>query len=122
MVWTAPAGPLALAYAAHATTAKQFDAKVCLAELEERYLRTDVMALNAIASKEGGVPKPVFAEAKQFQSEKSLFHWIQCQSNMKGVAPTTNMVLKHSAGPPVEPIATATESAARAQRPVSVSS
>ena len=120
-VWTAPAGSLVLAYAAHATSAKQCDAKVCLTELEERYLKTDIAALNAIAAKEGGVPKTVLAEAKRFQYEQSLYHWIQIQNAEKGVAPNTNMVQKHLKGPAVEPVATATASAARDQPAVSIS-
>ena len=119
-MWTAPAGSPALAYAADTATTKQFDANVCLTELEERYLQTDMVTLNAIASKEGGVPKTVLAEATRLQSEQSLFHWVQVQNDEKGVAPNTNMVQKHLTGPAVEPVAAATESADPDQCAVSV--
>ena len=119
-MWTAPAGSPALAYAADTATTKQFDENVCLTELEERYLQTDMVTLNAIASKEGGVPKTVLAEATRLQSEQSLFHWVQVQNDEKGVAPNTNMVQKHLTGPAVEPVAAATESADPDQCAVSV--
>ena len=120
-VWTAPAGSVALAYAAHVATTKMCDAKVCLEDLEERYLNTSVLALRAIASKEGGMSKTVFAEAKRFQAEQSLLHWIRDQNDLKGVAPNTNMVQRQLARPAVEPVATATESCACDQRAVSIS-
>ena len=65
--------------------------------------------------------KSAFAEAERFQSQHSLFTWIQTQNDTKGVAPNTTMVLKFLSQKTVEPVATATQSNALIDKTVSVS-
>ena len=120
-VWCAPAESLALAYAAHATDTKKCDAKVRPAELEERYLQTDLEVLRAISSRTGGISKRALAEAARFQSQHTLFQWIQDQNDRKGVAPNTTMVRQHLAQISDEPVATAAPSSAACSQVVSVS-
>ena len=120
-MWCAPSASLALAYAAHAANKTLCDAQVCQTKLENRYLSTNIDELEAINSKLGGMSKAAFAEAERFQSQHSLFTWIQTQNDTKGVAPNTTMVLKFLSQKTVEPVATATQSNALIDKTVSVS-
>ena len=113
-VWCLPSASLALAFAAHSRRVTEYDAKVSIEELEERFLHTDMVTLTAISSKEGGLSKGVLAEARRFESEHHLFHWVQNQNDRKGVAPNTTMVRDHLARQHVEPVATAGQDTASA--------
>ena len=92
-----------------------------LAELEERYLQTDLQVLMGINSKEHSVSKAAFAEAGRFQSQHALFDWIHTQNDAKRIAPSTTMLQNHLVRHAVEPGATAAQRSAKGKQVVSVS-
>ena len=119
-VWCAPSASLALAFATHAASTKGCDMAVCSQELEERYLGTDMDVLTAINDRVGGMSKNALADARRFERENALFHWIQTHNDTKSVAPNTTMIRKQLLRNKVEPVATSAQCSAVVGHSVSV--
>ena len=96
-VWAAPDATMALSYAAREAAATGLPVEITEVALETRYLNTDVNTLAAISEGSGGMAKGLLATAVRVHKEHDLRHWIQQQNDLKGVAPTTALVLKHLA-------------------------
>ena len=96
-VRTAPDASTALWYAAREAAATGLPIEITEAALETRYLNTDVNTLAAISEGSGGMAKGLLATADRVHKEHDLRSWIQHQNDLKGVAPTTALVLKHLA-------------------------
>jgi hypothetical protein len=94
-VRAAPDASTALWYAAQEAAATGLPIEITEAALETRYLNTDVNTLAAIAEGSGGMAKGLLATADRVHKEHDLRSWIQHQNDLKGVNPTTALVLKH---------------------------
>jgi hypothetical protein len=96
-VRAAPDASMALWYAAREASATGLPLEITEVALETRYLNTDVNTLAAISEGSGGMAKSLLATADRVHKEHDLRSWIQHQNDLKGVAPTTALVLKHLA-------------------------
>ena len=96
-VRAAPDASMALWYAAREASATGLPLEITEVALETRYLNTDVNTLAAISEGSGGMTKGLLATADRVHKEHDLRGWIQHQNDLKGVAPTTALVLKHLA-------------------------
>jgi hypothetical protein len=96
-VRAAPDASTALWYAAREAAATGLPIEITEAALETRCLNTDVNTLATISKGSGGMAKGLLATADRVHKEHDLRGSIQHQNDLKGVAPTTALVLKHLA-------------------------
>ena len=94
-VWTSPKAEMALAYAAHAERKGKVFNNITEEYLQERYLQTSIEELANIMSGEGLTPR-VIREARRFQQEHTLHHWIEVQNVQKGLAPSSARILQEA--------------------------
>ena len=94
--WRCPDTSAALAYASSAAARRGPAAGVVTAEaLGARYLACPMAALVAIMAAEGPLPRPCFAAARRFLHDTELLDWVQDQNVHRGVAPTSQLLLRH---------------------------
>ena len=89
---TSPNAELAMAYAAHAHRQGKDIETITEEYLQERYLQTSIEELANIMSGQGLDPREI-REARRFQQEHTLHHWIEVQNVQKGLAPSSARIL-----------------------------
>jgi hypothetical protein len=106
-VLTCPSATMAMAFVAKQTSEGQMTCTVTEAELQELYLAKPLHIVQQIADQTGGVRKVIMAEALAFQRDYKLHQWVHEQNVMKGMAPTTHLMVRHIRlqDPSIEPFA-----------------
>ena len=88
------------------------DVPHCVAELENRFLKTPVETLAQWLDWEGEVPEPERLEAKRLVEDVQLLSWVHTQNDTQGVSPPPQFVWERRCALSIEK---SNEKAARAQ-------
>ena len=110
-VWSCPDAAMAMMYVSKQDADLLREIDMSEAALQERYLRTSVLALAKISESSGELPKIVFDMASRFKREYMTSEWLINENTRKGNAPTTSLVQQYclpednTHGEPVAPVA-----------------
>ena len=94
-VRTSPSATLALAYAEHARRQGKCVENISAEILQEQYLQTSVDDIANIMAGEKIHPR-VLRAATRFEREQQLHEWIHLQNIQKGIAPSSDRILKEA--------------------------
>lgn len=90
----APEKDVAVQYLASRGVSDTANVLNIIATLQDKILDMPVDGLAQILDGQG-MPRTVMREAQRYEQEVALHHWVRIQNVEKGVAPETNLTLRH---------------------------
>ena len=93
--WTCPTTALCEAYLAQQAALRQEPIPITTRELEDHFIATDTDTLRQLLDRTPALGKAVHSTALRFESEFALATWIRSENEQKGLAPTTDLIIRH---------------------------